>query len=71
MAGGAGWRGKIFAYCPGNRLEVPLVTDRTVDVAVLAHLIDFVNRNIGTLVALRTGMGFSGHFNGESMPGVT
>ena len=71
MAGGAGWRGEVLAYCPGNRLEVPLFAHGIKYIPMLAHLVDFINRYIRSFVALGAGIRLPGHLYREPVPGVT
>jgi hypothetical protein len=70
VAHGARRYGKIPAQRPGHRVEFKFIRFGFKDIAVLTHLVNLKGGNIGTFVALGTGVRLAGRFNGKGVPGM-
>jgi len=70
MARGACRGRKVLSSRPWNVLKIPFMGYTGIDVSVLADGIDLICRNIRTLMALGTSMGFPGHLHSKLVPGM-
>jgi hypothetical protein len=70
MAGGTGWSSDVFAYLPGDGIEVPTLAQSGKYISMFAHFVDLVSRDIRAFMAFGAGVGVPCHFDSELMTGM-